>query len=96
MELTLVETFIHVSELFNVSSSLNEQATADENVTTAQKLAGSDITGTVRPTCFARDNGQLDDHTKNNKCEVLPVPSAVDIRSTLSRVRRHLEAYSNG
>jgi hypothetical protein len=40
--------------------------------------------------------GDNDDQTKNNKCEILPVPSAVDIHSMLSSVDCCLQAYSNG
>jgi hypothetical protein len=41
MEPTLGEMFNHVSKLLNVSHSLNEYVTVDENVTTAQMLMDS-------------------------------------------------------
>jgi hypothetical protein len=54
----------------------------------------SDTADTVQPTSSTGDNSVYD-HKENNKCEVLPVPSVVDIHSTLSSVHRYLEAYSN-
>jgi hypothetical protein len=65
----------------------------DENIATALILTDSGTVDTVRPTNSADDNSDDCNQTQNNKCEVLPVPSAVHIRSMVSNVRCYLQAY---
>jgi hypothetical protein len=67
-----------------------------ENVSTAQMVMDCGTVDTVQPANSMGDSSDDDDHTENNKCEVLPANSAVDIHSVFSSVCCYLEAYSNG
>jgi hypothetical protein len=56
----------------------------------------SDAVDWGRPSSSTGDNRDEDDQTENNKCEVLPFPAAVDIRSMSNSVHRCLKVYLNG
>ena len=91
---TLSEMFNRVSSVLNVSISLNEYVTVDENVTTAPVLTDTDIVETVQVDNCEGDDSDDELDTENDSENV---PTATDMLSLLSRVGgRYFEANSEG